>query len=530
MAEYTNRELFLALIRGESLSKPTKRKYTYARPPQLAKRARLTSDDADGSDMLGGALAGFGSTGAPDQEKRWRDYELDDRALQRMSVRQIVELLIDLSPEMSRGLWDFVRFCSPSYEWTAVDLRTGEPNDRARAVVEDAIARIELQHGSFVVLLSQLFVGTFLRGAIAAELVLDNNGREVVDFIPLDPAVITFQRVNDPERGEVWVKGQDSGNEWIPLNVPTVAYVPIDPLPGQPYGRSVINPAVFTSVFLLSMLHDLRRVIQQQGYPRLDIEIDVDRLMELAPSDVLSDPDQHRNFINEAVDQIASAYAALEPDHTFVHTDAVKMNRPVGTTDSSSLGAIKPLVEMLERMLTRSLKTVPFLMGSTQSQSETQANRQWEAFTASIRNIQELAANVLGNLFTAALEAQGISARVEFTFGELRQSEQMRDAQVEQLRIQNALEKLAAGFISYEDAGIEVTGHAPVLPEMPTLAPAAPTEEPDGPNNQPEDDAPPADAPAPNAAADDGDDRAIDATDLDAARAAFVAALERVMS
>ncbi len=175
-------------------------------------------------------------------------------------------------------------------------------------------------------------------------------------------------------RGIIWQLGQRQDSKWIILEVPTIGYVPVDPTPGgAPYGRSLVTPAIFSALFLLSLLHDLRRVVAQQGYPRLDLEVQLERLADTIPDEVQSDEEKEGAWVNGVIKEIADVYAQLEPDDAYVHTDVVKVNRPVGTVDASSLGAVDSLIRAVERMATRGLKTMPLLMGSNEAVSETHA-------------------------------------------------------------------------------------------------------------------------------------------------------------
>jgi hypothetical protein len=137
------------------------------------------------------------------------------------------------------------------------------------------------------------------------------------------------------------------------------------------------------------------------------------------------------------------------------------VNRPVGTVDAN-LAGLDSIITMLERMAVRALKTMPLMLGITETTGDIQSNRQFEAYSAGIRSIQHYAETMLGRLFTLALEAQGIQADVEFEFAEFRASEELRDAQTEQLKILNEKEKVNAGWIDNDEAAETITGHKAV--------------------------------------------------------------------
>lgn len=395
----------------------------------------------------------------PDYESSWRTLNLDANHLDTLPPHELLDMLADLSPEISRALWDFQRLCNPGWE-----VKCFRPNSekteykRAQDAVDTFMAALRAEYGACDVVWGRLFVGAFMRGAFCAELVLDGAGRLPLDIATPDPHSIRFRKRRDEVRGEVWQPGQWQQAGFVPLDIPTFRYLPVDPMPGVPYGRPLAAPALFTSIFLLSLMHDVKRVVMQQGYRRMDISIDT----EQAATSYQMSPDGYATFgeyVAGAVAAVKTAYLALEPDDAFIHSDMVVLNTPAGTVDSDSISAIDRIIEKLERMATRALKSNSLLMGNDESASETDSNRRWEIHAAGIKSLQHYAENMLESLLTLALEAQGIQARVEFRFAELRAAEELRDAQTEQMKIQNARAKYDHGWTSQDEASNEVTGH-----------------------------------------------------------------------
>src|SRR5690606_13635298 len=129
-----------------------------------------------------------------------------------------------------------------------------------------------------------------------------------------------------PVLGPIYQLGQWQDGEWVPLDLPTIRYVAIDPPIGSPYGRPMISPALFTSLFLLAILHDLRRVVQQQGYPRLDVSVDLEKMVE-GFDEVRNDPKKYQEWADGVIEMVKSAYAQLEPDDAYVHSSVVTVNK-----------------------------------------------------------------------------------------------------------------------------------------------------------------------------------------------------------
>lgn len=414
-------------------------------------------------------------------EDNWQLINLDSRLLEGYPPTKLMELMADYSPEVSRALWDFLRFCNPGWEFVVKRPGSDVEDERGKQATQVYLDGLADRHGAVDVVLGRVLTGGFLRGALCGELVLDKRGRVPLDFATPDPASVRFRKRSDPVLGEVWQAGQWQAQRFVPLDIPTFRYVPIDPMINSPYGRPLAAPALFVTLFLLGLLHDLKRVIQQQGYQRLDISINTMQMAEKLPH-LMKDTATFNKFTQELLADVRTAFANLKPDETYVHSDMMTMNRPVGTADASSLGGINAIISMLERMAVRALKTNSLMFDLGESRSETEANRKYEIFVAGIKSIQHYAETMFSRLLTLALEAQGIQAVVEFRFAELRASEMMRDAQVEMLRIGNAKEKRNQGWITQDESSEEITG-SPAVGPAPAIVQTPLEEPPQGDND-----------------------------------------------
>jgi len=442
-----------------------------ARKPQGVTTRAVTGGRAsiDGANMI--PNASWLIVPPANYETNWQLINLQSKDFDQINPAFLLEAMMDLSPEISRAGWDFLRLMNPGWELKVTRPGSDAEYTEAQALLESFIDELSDMYGSFDILLGRIHIGGFMRGALCAELVLNRRGRLPIDLATPDPVSIRFRKRKDAERGEVWQPGQWQEYKFMPLDMPTFRYVPIDPLPASPYGRPMAAPALFTSIFLLGVMHDLRRVIQQQGYPRLDLSIDVDQLLLSAPH-LASDTVAFDAWVATLVDSVATAYSALEPDDAYIHTGNVSVNRPVGAGGTASLGGIDALITALERMAVRALKTMPLMLGITDNIGDVQSNRQWDIFSAGIKSIQHYSETMIERLFALALEAQGVQADVEFRFSEFRTAERLRDAQAEAMEIANEAEKRDQGWQDQDTASEAVTGSSSVA-DAPSAQPVA---------------------------------------------------------
>lgn len=400
----------------------------------------------------------------PDHESIWRWQELDTNTLSYLSPVEVMNYLLETSPDLSRAAWDFQRLCNPGWECKALSLNSEEENPQGKAWVEAFWLHIANLYGSPDIVLGRYFMGAFMGGAFCGEIVLDGSARNAVDLVAPDPYSIRFRKITDPVRGAIWQPGQQQRTGFVPLDVPTFGYLPVDPAVASPYGRSLAAPALFTTLFVLSVLHDIKRVIMQQGYKRMDIELD----MEAAQDAFSYDPQNYGSlgeYVRAAMDAIKAVYKGLQPDDAFMHTSIFKLQVPVGTVDSDSIGAIKDVINLLEKRIARALKSNSLLMDLESSPNETDSNRRWEIHAAGVKSLQHHCEHMLERLLGVGLQAAGIQARIQFRFAELRAAEMFRDEQTMAMRIQNARELTNAGFVSQDEASMYAIKHNADSPE-----------------------------------------------------------------
>lgn len=424
----------------------------------------------------------------PEHNLNWSYQSLDATSPQPMA--RLMENLSSQSPEMSKGIWDYLRLLNPGWKCEVFNPGTDTPNARGTAVIQEFFRKLRQKHGSVDVPLGRLHMGAYMRGGYFGEIVFDDDGREALDLATPDPSSVRFRVVEDPATGHKrYQLGQWQDLKFVSLEDEVgVRYIPVDPFPGSPYGRPIVAPAVFCCVFLIGLLHDLRRVISQQGWPRIEISIDTQKLLDNLESDEeASTSEDVDRLLQEAISEVQRAYGNLQPDDAYVHSDEVEIKGPIGVTAGANLAGIESVIAVVERMLVRALKTTPLMMGITDGVSEANANRQWEILIAGIKSLQHLLESMLEDFLTLACQAEGVQVSVKFEFAEIRASEAQRDALTRSQEIDNAKKLYDMGLTDQEETAQELVGHPPAEeePRAVAAAPAAPEAQPNDTNPEP---------------------------------------------
>lgn len=368
------------------------------------------------------------------RENEFDVFRLSEEFVRSIRPSQMLEILADVSPELSRALFDFILFCCPGWTIKAIDPKTGlENTDDTNYLNNEVFAQLKKTHKAVEVIFVKMFMSIFLRGAVCSEAIFDKRAKNLIDIGNIDPETLVHRRLEDAQRGLYWGIFQRQGGQEISLNVPQVSYVPIHPGFNSNKGRALARPSLFVCFFLIATLQDLRRVIRQQGYPRIDISINVAAIKNILPKAKQGDLKAIKELAQDTINEVIAIYKSLQPDEAYVHSEVVTVNQPVGALNHNSLGVVGDLIKALERMATRALKTMPLNMASAEGVADANANRQWEIYVAGIKSMQHAAESNIESHCDLGLRANGRQSISQFRFSELRASEALRDAQVELL-------------------------------------------------------------------------------------------------
>ena len=362
----------------------------------------------------------------PDPQSDWVTLDIDELTVNSIPTDRLLMLLKAVSPQISKACWDFQQFGNSSWKFET-DGGEGSPGHIATQAYLDRIADNGM---SFNTIIDKLFQGAFVRGAYFYEMIL--RGRTPVGFSVLDPIDARYRDASDADkaRGKDKELGQIQDGEFVPFRGQTVTYSPVNSNVSSYYGVSLIESCIFAAVFMIGLLYDVRRVISQQGYYRLDLVLDMEKMRQKAASEKIP-PNEMDEWLAEQMEKIRKFYDDLNPSDSFMHTDDISVEDISGAMNAQGLGALSSVIDLLRNDLTLACKSIPILMGINNSTSETHANRQWENYMATIRSCQQTLAASLNKTFTLALRYQGIQDNVRFQFRELSATTAMMLAQTD---------------------------------------------------------------------------------------------------
>ncbi|UKS30055.1 hypothetical protein LOZ80_14400 [Paenibacillus sp. HWE-109] len=257
-----------------------------------------------------------------------------------------------------------------------------------------------------------------VRGACAGEVVLNEQCNDVVDVVPVDPALIWFRREPDTNRLTPWqyVKNprMHQGEEWFgqykKIDTPTFIYEELDPMVDDPYGRTPILPVLQVVFFHLQVLQDLKAVVHNQGYPRMDISMLEEVMIKSMPTNIKADPNKLKEYLEARMKEAQGHFESLNPDDSLFHWDSVKVEYLKGST--GPMIDIKKLIDIIDTQMATSLKTFMTILSRHQGSTETYSSVDTQLYIKMVESGRSVTKRFWKRAFSMSARVKGVQTNV----------------------------------------------------------------------------------------------------------------------
>ncbi|MEK5060945.1 MULTISPECIES: hypothetical protein [unclassified Paenibacillus] len=404
---------------------------------------------------------GGGGAGGSLSRVAQRDLRLDDRSLSSSSIEDLLDILIDAHPDVSFALWNFLRLGRGKFTTNVYKVGSDKTDKAGEKLIRELFQRLEAPNimqfepsHSIHKVLNSLLLSVVTRGAGALELVLTQDLKNVAFFAPVDPGTITFKYEN-----ERYIPYQDTDR--ISLDIPTFLYETLDARIDDPYGRSPLIGAINMVMFQMQVLNDIKAVVHNQGYPRFDITILEDVLLQRMPINIRNNEKEKQKWLNEKLREIIDMYNDLEVDDTFVHFNSIEIGMVGGKGGGGGGSLIDPekLMRAIDGLITAGLKTLSTILGRRSTgNTESFAKMEIKLYLKGVEAMQEVVERIMSRALTLYLNVMGKQGVVEFKFEPVEIRTELEQAQFEQIALQNWAYKRDQGWVDQDTASIGAVG------------------------------------------------------------------------
>ena len=345
----------------------------------------------------------------PRQFLEYHKYELSN--LSKLNSTDIIRLLVYIEPNVSHAISNYLRVFDSGYYLTA-KKPNGSTHKEGETFLNEVVMRLNSPSGSNFVpdnslnrFILEVATHTLLDGALAAEIEFDEFYR-AAGLYSIDPATINFTY-----KGGRLVPYQGQGYGEVPLDYPTIFYVPVDSIAGDPYGTNQILSVIQPVMNKFRLLQDFARALHNLGFDRIDIEINQQAVIDSCKSRGINDPQLILAEINRVVTESTTSLRSLDADDNPVHVDLLKLSPLEGKNASKGLD-VQAVVNVLLSEIASGLKTYATILGKRFGGS-TEGYTSVEAllFIKLIEGFHSICKRLLDRIFTLILQVEaGIQA------------------------------------------------------------------------------------------------------------------------
>lgn len=286
----------------------------------------------------------------------------------------------DEIPDVSAGVWAWVRLCSTSQTCT-LDGGTERCREEARAILDRLDRRVfrpnqEKERGVDAIVRC-LFLSVFTYGAFCGEAVPLPGRRGVDAFRVVDPATVRFRRA----RGGALEPAQiGPGGEIRPLNPATFYYFGLDTDGLSPYGRPPLMALPLVVKIQQQLIEDMARAQHNAGYPSLHFRV------KTPQRHARETPQAYARRVDGLLESVRDEIARKGADSNLVTLDTLEVGY-IGPSGNAVQWS-EPLRAVSEQVVS-ALRLAPFMIGRNWGTTESWGAAQYRLLTNNARSVQE---------------------------------------------------------------------------------------------------------------------------------------------
>lgn len=384
-----------------------------------------------------------------------------------VNTKATIRELASVSPDLSASVWAYQRMIVTRGFKAVAYTQDGIPDPQATAALQQVISRFQY-FGDYTEGFSA--IGTLhscaealakelrLYGSCSMELVLD-KARLPGRLQPISTTQLSFY---EDKNGYAYPVQTVNGVD-IDLDVPTFFYESLDQDLLQAYSDSPMEAAVQPVLADAEFTNDVRRTIKRALHPRLKAIIDSELFLKSMPIEIKNGTqEQQDTYRNAFIAAVESTVNGLEPDDALVAFDTIDFDY-LNNGNVTLNKEWDTLQQMINSKLATGTKAPPAVLGHG-SGSQNVASTETMLFVRYCEGVQLKLNSILSRALTLGVRLLGHDVYVKFEFDRI---DLRPDSELEAFRSmkqERVLELLSFGFITDEQAGLELTGSLPPKP------------------------------------------------------------------
>lgn len=290
------------------------------------------------------------------------------------------------------------------------------------------------------------------RGSIGGELVF-NKSMQPDHIRIVDMATVKFR---EKSVGEYKPVQKTNNSDEIELDIPTFFTSSFRQAPTSPYSHSFFGPAINTIASRAKMIEDLYRIMNYTGYPRIEVKVLEQVLLNSCPKDIAGNVAKKNEWIRTRLQELSNQFVQLRPTSPIVHTDSCEVSIINDRMSGASL-QIKEIIDTLNAQNQAGLKVVATVLGRGTAGVNT-ASTETIIFSKHADAFNRPFEDMMSNILTLAMRMQGYAGRCELHFAPVELRPELELENQKTMLQTRLLQQLSYGLITDDYFALRVNG------------------------------------------------------------------------
>lgn len=378
------------------------------------------------------------------------------------TAAEVVRSYVKNSPDVSHAVESLMRFCiTDKFTIVAKDLENDTINVEATKMAQMIAARIDklspqyegFARQSSIAATSETLVKQMVsNGDCCAELVLDKA------LLPMNIMAISTNNLEYRDKNDRVVPVIVDSDTTTELDSPAVYIASLSQDPDTPYAESWFSAGIQAIVSSTEFTNDLRKSFRKANLPRVKATIKTKEWLEALSPEVKFDSKKLAAAMQSTLNSIENQINGLNPEDAVINFDTIDVEH-LTAGNISSHDSVSTHAKLVNGQMSTGLHTLGSVLG--RGESQTTASTETVLFLKMVESLQGRLNEIFSYLFTLALRLQGQDVTVTFAYKKPSLRPEIEEESFLAVKQSRVLEKLSLGFISDEEASIELTGDLP---------------------------------------------------------------------
>ena len=370
-----------------------------------------------------------------------------------------IEFARKFTPDVSMAVWNFLRLANQGHQMEFHDLSGKRMSDVEKQWTEFASRVNEISNAGLDGLIDILHYKAFVKGGQGIEAEVTPDRRDIYDIYPIDPQTL-FWEVEERNGRKKWIPYQQQFMKKVSLEPGKANFfwVPTDSTGEEPTGTLHLVPVLQALDFQMQIFQDLAAVLHHQGYPKNDIKLIQEKIVDMMPPDVKGDAVKQEEWLDRQWNNIVEMFNNIKPESDYIHYDNVEIAMSQGANSGRSLD-VRAVAELVDQQVISGSKQMSILMNRQSGTTESWGSVQLKIMITSIQSIQRGSKRLIEDVAKLWLRVKGLQGVPHFSHNKIDWESEEQRMRVKKLEQAFWVINQLMGWVDANQAAQEVTGN-----------------------------------------------------------------------